>query len=84
MLQKYELNIRYVQEKYLNMSLCVHHAVAFSLIITSDREQAKIYHHEARQMPERMKQEALQLEEVMETVSFPIHFPWRSHLTTVL
>ena len=49
-------------------------------------EQKFLYCRKARQMLEMIKQEVLQLEprwRVVELVSFPIHFLWRSHLNTV-
>ena len=39
-----------------------------------------LYHYEARQMPETIQQEALQLEPVLGSFKFL----WRSHLTTTL
>ena len=49
----------------LNVLVCVHRAVAFSLITSGRNTSEKLCHHEARQMTEMMKQEALQLEPVL-------------------
>ena len=63
----------------------VHRAVAFSLI-TSGRNMSELknlYCHEARQMPETIKQEALQLEPLLESYeaykfshTFPVEKPF--------
>ena len=47
-------------------------------------EENFLYYREARQMPERMKQEALQLEPALGGYGVFIHFLWRSRLTTIL
>ena len=67
----------------------VHLAVAIFLI-TSGRNMLHYifsYYREARQMPETIKQKALQLEPVLGSngaCKFSIHFLWRSRLTTSL